>query len=40
MTTNEIKTDVLNRMVICDGQSRGRIRYVGPVYGTNNDSGS
>ena len=39
MTTNsETRKDVLNRMVICD-QSRGRIKYIGQIHGTNNDSG-
>lgn len=39
MTTgSETRKDVLNQMVICD-QSRGRIKYIGPIYGTNNDSG-
>lgn len=37
-TNSEIRKDVLNRMVICD-QSRGRIKYVGPIHGLNNDSG-
>jgi hypothetical protein len=38
MTTVE-KTNLLNKVVLCDQTHRGRIKYIGPIHGTNNDSG-
>lgn len=38
MTTVE-KTTLLNKVVLCDQTHRGRIKYIGPIHGTNNDSG-
>lgn len=30
--------NLLNRVILCE-QNRGRIKYVGPIIGVNNDSG-
>lgn len=38
MSEKTHSTNVLNKLVICD-HNRGKIKYVGPIYGVNNDSG-
>lgn len=37
-TKLDVKTDVLNHIVLCD-QSRGRIKYIGPIHELSNDTG-